>query len=99
MIGIIFGIMIFALNINNLFKIMEDHSQFERRLFDRKVAINRFMSSKNVPNELSERIRQYLNESWLEEGARDFDLEQQVLSSLAPELREELMFRSYGTFF
>jgi hypothetical protein len=56
------------------------------------------MKDKNVPRDVSERVRQYLNEHWFEQGTRDFDLEKATISTLAPQLREELLFSSYGKF-
>jgi hypothetical protein len=56
------------------------------------------MKNKQVPRELCERVRQYLNEHWYEEGNRDQDLERETIESLAPELKEELLLNSYGRF-
>lgn len=88
--------MIFAININSIFKILEEHNSTSLRIFRTRVAINRFMRNKQVPRELSERVRQYLNEHWYEEGNRNHELERETINSLAPELREELMLSSYG---
>jgi hypothetical protein len=56
------------------------------------------MKNKNVPGPLRERVKQYLNEHWYEEGSREVEQEQLIINQLAPELKEELMYFSYGTF-
>lgn len=47
--GIIFAVFIFQVNVNSLFKIMEEFNIFPLKIYRQRVAINRFMRSKNVP--------------------------------------------------
>ncbi|CAD8193663.1 unnamed protein product [Paramecium pentaurelia] len=96
--GVMFAVVVFALNINNFQKMMEEYNSYYMQRFKQKVSINKFMEQKNVPSELRERIRQYINEHWAEEGSRDQESEQQVFEILAPELKQELMYQSLGQF-
>lgn len=70
-----------------------------------QVGINKFMEQKNVPSEMQERVRQYLNEYWFEQGTRDKELENEIFQILAPELKQilslirtELIYCSFGSF-
>lgn len=77
---------------------MEEYNQFPLKIYRQRVAINRFMRSKNVPQPVQERVRRFLNENWYEEGNRDTFLEQSIITTLPPEIKEDLLFNSYGMF-
>ncbi|CAD8158539.1 unnamed protein product [Paramecium octaurelia] len=93
-----FGLIIFANNINSFQKMMEKYNLNDLKQFKYKVSINKFMEQKQVPSELQEIIRQYLNEYWHQQGLRDQEQEMLVFQMLAPEQNQELMYQSYGQF-
>ncbi|CAD8167179.1 unnamed protein product [Paramecium pentaurelia] len=97
--GIFFAVFIFQVNVNSLFKIMEEFNVHPIKIFKKRIAVNKFMQSKQVPLVVQERVRRYLNEHWYEEGTRDLTLEQEVFAELAPEIKEELFYNSYGKMF
>lgn len=47
--GIFFAVFIFQVNVNSLFKIMEEYNVHPIKIFKKRIAINKFMKSKNVP--------------------------------------------------
>ncbi|KAM3146806.1 hypothetical protein pb186bvf_000960 [Paramecium bursaria] len=96
---IMFAIMVFANNINKFQNLMEEYYAYDMRVFKHQICISKFMMIKNVPPELQERVRQYLNQYWYEQGTRDVIMEEQIFLQLAPELRQELTYFSYGQFF
>jgi hypothetical protein len=61
-------------------------------------AINRFMRYKKISKNLQLRIGAYLEYYW-EAKQREKDLEKSVIDSLAPSLREELIFEANGYYF
>ncbi len=73
LVGIMFAVFIFAVNINYIFKTMEEYNLSQTRTLKNRIIINRFMKNKDVPAPLRERVRQYLNEHWYEEGSREPD--------------------------
>ena len=83
LLGIMFAIMVFALNINNFQTMMQEYHANDISIFKQKVfyfiiiqvCINKYMDLKNVPSEFRERIRQYLNEYWYQEFQRDQETE------------------------
>ncbi|CAK79582.1 unnamed protein product (macronuclear) [Paramecium tetraurelia] len=97
--GIFFAVFIFQVNVNSLFKIMEEFNVHPMKIFKKRIAVNKFMQSKSVPLVVQERVRRYLNEHWYEEGTRDLTLEQEIFTELAPEIKEELFYNSYGKMF
>ncbi|CAD8145638.1 unnamed protein product [Paramecium octaurelia] len=98
LLGVMFGLIIFANNINSFQKMMEEYNLNDLKQFKYKVSINKFMEQKQVPSDLQEIIRQYLNEYWHQQGLRDQEQEILVFQMLAPELKQELMYQSYGQF-
>ncbi|CAD8067666.1 unnamed protein product [Paramecium primaurelia] len=98
LLGVMFGLIIFANNINSFQKMMEEYNLNDLKQFKYKVSINKFMEQKQVSSELQEIIRQYLNEYWHQQGLRDQEQEILVFQMLAPELKQELMYQSYGQF-
>ncbi|CAD8074768.1 unnamed protein product [Paramecium sonneborni] len=98
LLGVMFGLIIIFNNINLFQKMMEEYSIYNIKQFKYKLSINKFMEQKQVPSELQEIIRQYLNEYWHKQGLRDLEQETLVFQMLAPELKQELMYQSYGQF-
>ncbi|CAD8058509.1 unnamed protein product [Paramecium primaurelia] len=98
LLGVMFGLIIFANNINSFQKMMEEYNLNDLKQFKYKVSINKFMEQKQVPSDLQEIIRQYLNEYWHQQGLRDQEQEILVFQMLPPELKQELMYQSYGQF-
>ena len=61
-------------------------------------AINRYMRDKNINQELQLRIGAYLEYHW-SKRSREKELEESVIKSLAPSLREQLIVEANGFFF
>ncbi|CAK75394.1 unnamed protein product (macronuclear) [Paramecium tetraurelia] len=94
--GILFSVLIFAVMVNIIFKILEEYAIYDIKRYQQRLIINRYMMVKDVPQQLRERVRQYLNEHWFQEGNRDIQGEQEIIGELAPELKAELQLASCG---
>ncbi|CAD8042910.1 unnamed protein product [Paramecium primaurelia] len=94
--GILFAVLIFAVMVNIIFKILEEYAIYDIKRYQQRLIINRYMMVKDVPQQLRERVRQYLNEHWYQEGNRDTQGEQEIIGQLAPELKAELQLASCG---
>ncbi|CAD8139283.1 unnamed protein product [Paramecium pentaurelia] len=94
--GILFAVLIFAVMVNIIFKILEEYAIYDIKRYQQRLIINRYMMVKDVPQQLRERVRQYLNEHWYQEGNRDIQGEQEIIGELAPELKAELQLASCG---
>ncbi|CAD8052808.1 unnamed protein product [Paramecium sonneborni] len=94
--GILFAVLIFAVMVNIIFKILEEYAIYDIKRYQQRLIINRYMMVKEVPQNLRERVRQYLNEHWFQEGNRDIQGEQEIIGELAPELKAELQLASCG---
>jgi hypothetical protein len=93
-----FGIIVFVFNMQLIYDYASEYSETYKQMTRNKIAIHRFMRDKQIAKTTKSRINQYLNEFWLEEGARDFESEQRVLEWLGPELKEQLLYEAYHHF-
>lgn len=57
------------------------------------------MHDHNVNRKLKTKIEAYLFHLWQTEKTRDSEMEQAMLQKLAPALREELLYDTYGKLF
>ena len=89
---------LFAYSINSIWEVIRELNE-NRFKFDKHVtAINRFMYDNGVDRKLMTQINAYIAHMWSADRKRDMEAEQIMIKRLAPALREQLLFDSYGIF-
>ncbi|CAD8069203.1 unnamed protein product [Paramecium primaurelia] len=94
--AMLIAIFLFALNVQTIQEVYLEYKASKKKFQKHLIAINRFMRDKQISVSLQAKIRKYLDHIWDKQRAREQKLEQVVIDSLAPSLRQELMFESYG---
>lgn len=77
-------------------KISRNFSKYVNYIRKYVNAIERFMREHSVNRKLKARIEAYLFHLWQTEKARDYELEQAMIHKLAPALKEELIYETFG---
>ena len=89
---------LFAYSINAIWEIIRELNE-NRDRFDKHVtAMYRFMYDHGVSHKLNTKISAYLAHMWDADRKRDVESENIMIKKLAPALREELMYDTYGRF-
>lgn len=92
------AVYIMMINLTSIYYSIADYYESQHKFQNHVNAINRFMRDKKVSGDLQRRVHAYLGHMWRQYKSRDNKLETEIIQSLSPDLRQELLLGSYGQF-
>ncbi|CAK71541.1 unnamed protein product (macronuclear) [Paramecium tetraurelia] len=90
--------MVFAFNISSIRETLMDLNQAEIMEHNFETIISRYMKMKRISISTQEKVIDYFQYIWKEEKNRNREVEDMLISKLAPELKLQLQYETYVKF-